>query len=61
MFTSAPNTIVRSSSRAAHFSIVATLGSTMPSNTVRPFATTRTGFRKSNTDGDNSSVNALTP
>ena len=61
MFTSAPNTIVLSSSRAAHFSSVATLGSTTPSNAVRPLTATRTGLRKSNTDGDNSSVNALTP
>ena len=58
MLNSAPNTIVRSLSRAAHFSIVATLGSTMPSNAVRPFATTRTGRRKSKIDGDSSSVNA---
>ena len=55
MFSSAPNTIVLSSSRAAHFSSVATLGSTTPSNAVRPLTATRTGFRKSNTDGDNSS------
>ena len=33
----------------------------MPSNAVRPFATTRTGRRKSKSDGDNSSVNARTP
>ena len=59
MFTSAPNTIVLSLSLAAHFSSVATLGSTTPSKAVRPLATTLTGFRKSNTDGDNSSENVL--
>ena len=61
MFSSAPKTIVRSLSRAAHFSIVCTFGSTMPSKTVRPFATTLIGRRKSKIDGDSSSVNALTP
>ena len=33
----------------------------MPSNTVRPFATTLMGRRKSRIDGESRSVNALTP
>src|SRR5690242_12782409 len=53
--------MVRSLSRAAHFTSVSRFFSTRPSNTVRPFATTLTGFVKSNLSADKSKVNDETP
>ena len=47
-FNSAPKSIVRSLSCAAHLASVATLVATRPSNTVLPSATTVIGFEKSN-------------
>src|SRR4029453_13242865 len=58
--TSAPNSMVRSLSRAAHFISVGTLRVTRPSNTVLPLATTVTGLEKSNTSGDNKIVKVST-
>ena len=59
--SSAPNSIVRSLSRAAHFSSVAMLGCTFASKTVFPFAVTLIVCDKSNASGETSSVNSATP
>jgi len=48
ILSSAPNSIVLSLSRAAHFISVATLRSTRPSNARRPLTMTFTGLSKSN-------------
>ena len=60
-WSSAPNSIVRSLSCAAHFESVATLVATVPSNATWPLVSTLTGLLKSKTSGDRSSVNSATP
>src|SRR5688572_9367806 len=60
-WSSAPYSIVRSLSRAAHASSVVTSRATVPSKARRPFTVTCTGSSKSITSGDRSSVNAWTP
>ncbi len=58
---SAPKSIVRSLSRAAHFISVSTLAFTWPSNIVRAVRDDRDRLGKSKASGDTSSVNSATP
>ena len=61
MRSSAPKSIVRSLSCAAHFESVSTLFTTAPRTRTLPLVSILTGLLKSKTSGDRSSVNSATP